>query len=66
VFDITDSKSLEDLRYWIRELNCQCGADLPKIILGNKTDLIDTKAYDEELLNELSSEHNITAFLVSA
>lgn len=39
VFDLTDSKSLVDIRYWVQQVKVQCGKNLVKILVGNKCDL---------------------------
>jgi hypothetical protein len=39
VFDYTDPKSLNDINYWLRELNLKCGTGVKKVIMGNKIDL---------------------------
>ena len=40
VFDITDAKSLEDLKYWSKEIKTHLGEEIPKTLVGNKIDLI--------------------------
>lgn len=38
VFDISDENSYEEIHYWLEELTQRCGPELPKIVVGNKTD----------------------------
>lgn len=66
VFSLTDSKTLEDLKYWIRELNLHCGEDLIKVLVGNKSDLTEDRQCNDEFLKEFIEEYNLKYFEVSA
>lgn len=39
VYDITDTDSFKKMTDWVKELRQMRGADLPIIIVGNKSDL---------------------------
>ena len=41
VFDITNEESLNDAKMWLQQLVLHCGNEIPKILLGNKCDLLD-------------------------
>ena len=41
MFDLTNLSSLNDVENWMEQLNIHCGKDIPKIVLGNKSDLLD-------------------------
>jgi GTPase SAR1 family protein len=49
VFDLTNEDSLADAKTWLQQLVLHCGNDIPKILLGNKSDLL-TPASLNELL----------------
>lgn len=43
MFDLTDRKSFEDLRLWLKEIKLEVkSSKMPKIIIANKIDLIET------------------------
>ena len=42
VFDLTNNKSFEDLQNWLHFIKLKAGEDIPKILVGNKCDLIDS------------------------
>jgi GTPase SAR1 family protein len=44
VFDLTDLSSLEEAKVWLQQVEAHCGEELPKVLLGNKLDLLDEKA----------------------
>jgi GTPase SAR1 family protein len=41
VFDLTDPSSLEEAKVWLQQVEAHCGERLPKVLLGNKLDLLD-------------------------
>ncbi|MCG3215667.1 MAG: GTP-binding protein [Candidatus Heimdallarchaeota archaeon] len=47
VFDVTRKDSFDHIRKWIEEVEEKC-PDIPIIIVGNKTDLIDQRAVTKE------------------
>ncbi|EAR84132.3 small guanosine triphosphatase family Ras family protein (macronuclear) [Tetrahymena thermophila SB210] len=55
VFDLTDKQSLQDVRYWLREVKLQCGKDVAKILVGNKCDLPHEQP-DQALIQEYCEE----------
>lgn len=42
MFDITDKKSFEDLRMWLRHIKQEIQDKMPKIIIANKLDLVES------------------------
>ena len=46
VFDLTDDQSLIEIKYWIQQLNLQCGRNIFKILVGNKSDLVNESDSD--------------------
>ena len=48
VFDLTNEDSLADAKTWLQQLVMHCGNDIPKLLLGNKSDLLPpTKLQDQ-------------------
>jgi small GTP-binding protein len=39
VFDLADEHSLEEARTWLQQITLYCGEAVPKMLLGNKSDL---------------------------
>lgn len=40
VFDVTNESSLNDVETWIDQLDVQCGKELPKVLIANKSDML--------------------------
>lgn len=38
VYDVTNRASFDSLKKWVEESNINCMADIPKILVGNKSD----------------------------
>jgi small GTP-binding protein len=72
VFDLTNEDSLNDAKNWLQQLVNHCGNEIPKILLGNKSDLLAPADLHEKLekykdrINELKTEYNCEFFTVSA
>lgn len=49
VFDITSEESLNDAKMWLQQLVLHCGNEIPKILLGNKSDLLDPQKLEEQV-----------------
>jgi Ras-related protein Rab-8A len=43
VYDITNEKSFENIKNWIRNIEEHASADVEKMILGNKCDMTDRR-----------------------
>lgn len=39
VYDITDAESFANVNNWLEEINHYCSPELPKILIGNKSDM---------------------------
>jgi len=72
VFDLTNEDSLNDAKNWLQQLVNHCGNEIPKILLGNKSDLLTPADLHDRLekykdrINDLKSEYNCEFFTVSA
>ena len=67
VYDVTNRKSFEQVHYWLNEISIQREDNIfiPKILVANKTDLIERKVSFEEGL-KLAKKNNMTFFETSA
>ena len=65
-FDLSNSESFENLKYWIQSLNANLGENSPikKIILGNKVDL--KREIEKETIEKFANDNNIPYFEGSA
>ena len=65
VFDLTNEKSFEDLDSWIEDINNTVDEKVPKIIIGNKSDLPEKKISFEQA-SKYAEEHKMKYQIVSA
>ena len=49
VFDLTNEDSLNDAKNWFQLLVGNCGNEIPKILLGNKSDLLTPLELNQKL-----------------
>ena len=49
VFDLSNEDSLNDAKTWLQQLVLHCGNEIPKILLGNKSDLFTPASLNEQL-----------------
>jgi small GTP-binding protein len=72
VFDITSEESLSEAKMWMQQLVLHCGNEIPKVLLGNKSDKLDREALKEQVdkfqptIDKLKEEYNCKFFTVSA
>lgn len=65
VFDITKKRTFDNLQTWIDDIEDYSDKDIPIIIVGNKSDLIDEREVSENNINEFLND-KYTYFEVSA
>lgn len=65
VYDITNHKSFEGVKNWIKEAE-EFEDSFEKILLGNKCDLIDQREVTKEEVEDYCNEKNIELFETSA
>ena len=63
VFDQSNPESFDRMGFWIDEVNRECG-DIPRILVGNKADLIATVPQDD--VQEFASQQALTYVETSA
>ncbi len=59
VYDVTDEKSFNNIRNWIKNIEQHASESVNKILVGNKCDLLDQKVVDEEAARALAAEYGI-------
>jgi len=66
VFDLTNFASFEHLPQWIEEVRANIKADIPVLLVGNKSDLTDQRAVSVEELNNFTRDFNLYYMETSA
>ncbi|XP_057315156.1 ras-related protein Rab-8A-like [Hydractinia symbiolongicarpus] len=66
VYDITNEKSFDNIRNWIRNIEEHAAADVEKMILGNKCDMNDKRQVSTERGQALAVEYNVKFMETSA
>ncbi|KAI8338873.1 GTP-binding protein ypt1 [Chlamydoabsidia padenii] len=54
VYDVTDQDSFDNLEQWVGEIHRYGSGDVEKVLIGNKSDLVDKKVVDTEQAKELA------------
>jgi len=66
VYDITNEKSFDNIKNWIRNIEEHAAQDVEKMILGNKCDMNDRREVTRERGEELAIEYGIKFMETSA
>ncbi len=66
IFDLTNSGSFEHLPQWIEEVRANVKTEIPLLLVGNKSDLIDQRAVSLEEINIFTSNFNLYYMETSA
>ncbi|XP_076438989.1 ras-related protein Rab-8A-like [Babylonia areolata] len=66
VYDITNEKSFDNIRNWIRNIEEHASKDVEKMVLGNKCDMNDRRQVSKERGEQLAIEHGIKFMETSA
>ncbi|EDV25731.1 Ras-related protein Rab-8A [Trichoplax sp. H2] len=59
VFDITNERSFENIKTWIRNIEEHAASDVEKMILGNKCDVVDKRQVSKEQAQQLAAEYGV-------
>ena len=63
MFDITERKSFDDLKLWLSEIKSEIRTKMPKIIVANKSDLVESgqreRAVTEKEVVDFCVENNL-------
>jgi len=66
VYDITNDKSFDNIKNWIRNIEEHASADVEKMILGNKCDMNDKRQVSKDRGEQLAIEYGIKFMETSA
>ncbi|TFG17681.1 MAG: GTP-binding protein, partial [Promethearchaeota archaeon] len=66
VFDLTNSSSFEHLPQWIQEVRANIKTEIPILLVGNKSDLVDQRAVSLEEINNFTRDFNLYYMETSA
>ncbi|MFX1396951.1 MAG: GTP-binding protein [Promethearchaeota archaeon] len=59
IFDLTNYESFEHLPMWIEEIRDNIKNEIPLLLVGNKSDLIDQRAVSPEEISEFTKNFNL-------
>merc|ERR1712166_432399 len=66
VYDVTDEKSFQNIRSWMRNIEQHANTEVVKVLLGNKCDMKQKRAVKHEEGENLAKEYGIDFFETSA
>ena len=66
IFDLTSYESFEHLPQWIEEVRSNIKSDVPFLLVGNKSDLLDQRAVSIEEINSFTDKFNLYYMETSA
>ncbi len=66
IFDLTSYESFEHLPQWIEEVRSNVKADIPLLLVGNKSDLLNERALSIEEINNFTNKFNLYYMEASA
>lgn len=66
VYDVTNAKSFENIKNWIRNIEENATADVEKMLLGNKCDVTEERIVSKERGEHLAIEYGIKFMETSA
>ncbi|CAO3643933.1 unnamed protein product [Mucor fragilis] len=66
VYDVTDEDSFNNVKQWLQEIDRYAAEGVNKLLVGNKSDLVDKKVVDTEQANEFAESLKIPLLETSA
>lgn len=66
IFDLTSYESFEHLPQWIEEIRANIKNEIPLLLVGNKSDLIDERKVSFEEINDFTNKFNLYYMETSA
>jgi len=66
VYDVTSRESFDNMTYWLKHMQKYANADVCKILVGNKTDLLDKRVVPTSEGQQLASRSNCEFYETSA
>lgn len=65
VFDLTNPVSLDILKNWVKEINENCNESTPKVLVGNKSDIVEHRVIDKESAKAFAKRSGMEYFETS-
>uniref|UniRef100_A0A915LDZ6 Ras-related protein Rab-13 n=1 Tax=Romanomermis culicivorax TaxID=13658 RepID=A0A915LDZ6_ROMCU len=66
VYDITNTKSFENITKWLRNIDQHANSDVERMLLANKCDVVDKRVITKERGEQIAREHNLPFLETSA
>nr|XP_061826341.1 ras-related protein Rab-8B-like isoform X2 [Nerophis lumbriciformis] len=66
VYDISNEKSFENIKNWIRNIEEHASSDVEKMVLGNKCDMADRRQVSKDRGEKLAIDYGVKFFETSA
>jgi Ras-related protein Rab-8A len=66
VYDVTDERSFNNIRNWIRNIEQHASEGVNKILIGNKCDMTEKRVVDVEKGKALAQEYHVRFLETSA
>ncbi|KAI8636822.1 GTP-binding protein ypt1 [Parasitella parasitica] len=66
VYDVTDKDSFDNVKQWLQEIDRYAAEGVNKLLVGNKSDLVDKKMVDSEEAKDFAEQINISLLETSA
>ncbi|TFG27530.1 MAG: GTP-binding protein [Promethearchaeota archaeon] len=66
IFDLTSYESFEHLPQWIEEVRANVKAEIPLLLVGNKSDLLEERSLSIEEINNFTNKFNLYYMETSA
>ncbi|CAL4162218.1 unnamed protein product, partial [Meganyctiphanes norvegica] len=66
VYDTTDQRTFKNVKTWLQEIDRYAPKNVEKLLVGNKSDLIDKRVVDFEVAKKYSDSLNIPIIETSA
>uniref|UniRef100_A0A914LLV1 Ras-related protein Rab-10 n=1 Tax=Meloidogyne incognita TaxID=6306 RepID=A0A914LLV1_MELIC len=66
VYDITNTRSFDNISKWLRHIDEHASEDVVKMLLGNKCDMSDRRVVSKERGEKIASDHGINFMETSA
>jgi small GTP-binding protein len=66
IFDLTSDESFEHLPQWIEEVRANVKSEVPLLLVGNKSDLVDLRAVSLDVINSFTEKFNLYYMETSA
>jgi len=66
VYDVTDSESFDNVKGWLQEIDRYASENVKKLLIGNKSDLVERKVVEYNAAKEFAGELSIPFIETSA